>query len=35
MAVQDALQKTKNEKPKKPAKKQAVVFNIDRLGALQ
>jgi hypothetical protein len=35
MAVQDAHQKKKNEKPKKPAKKKAPVFEIDGPGALQ
>jgi replicative DNA helicase len=35
MAVQDALERTKNEKPKKPAKKEAVLFDIDGPGAVQ
>jgi hypothetical protein len=35
MAVQDAHQKKQSEKPKRPAKKAAVLFDIDTPGALQ
>jgi hypothetical protein len=35
MAVQDAHQKKQSEKAKKPAKKAAVLFDIDTPGVLQ